>query len=984
MAVAAMPSRRLLDRLSRANAAAATAWARTVHTRDAAQWAIALADDVPRQSRIDLGRGQRLAGTARLLADRSRDRLARGRALRAEGHGLALGSRFRLALARYTDAIAQFDAEGDRLQKAITYSGAIHTLVHLGRYDKAERWARRARAIFRRRDDDLRLARLESNVGNLHFRQDRFKQALACYRRAESALRAHDQHQDAAEAMRNIAVCLTSLNAFDDALEAYAKVRMFSETHALTMLVAAADYNIAYLHFLCGRYTQALTAYAVARARSEELGDRYHRALCDMDEAEVCLELNDLPGARRLAEAAARGFTALGLRYERAKSLVFLATALARHGDGVAALATFARARALYQADRNQPWLATVDLGRAIVCSQLGRDAQARRLMAGAERRPMSPSTRVRWQVLRTRIALRRGDLREAARGARAAEAALAQVRVSSLAWQVDLVCGEVAEARGDTSAAEASLTRARQALERLRAQIAAEDLKAPFLGDKLAVYEGLIRLAIGRHDSSRREAETFRLIEDAKSRGLVELLAFRASELTPRAAGTHTPDLVGPLRQQLHACQRRMAQAVMQSSLDDERLRQMRAAADGRERQLSAALSRLGESDGGLASLHTGTSASLADIQDALPPDTMLLEFFVARDQIYACVVGPDLVRVSPLAATTTQVTRTLQLLRFQLAKFQLGPDYVRTFASVLSAATRRHLRELYDQLVAPVRPLLRAEHLVVVPHGVLHYLPFHALEDAGGALIDAYAISYAPSASVFRLCQIRPPSPHHDSLVLALADGFAPHIGDEATQVAQCLPAPTLRTGTMATRACLRELGAVSRYVHIATHGYFRRDNPMLSSIRLADGDLSLADTYGLTLDADLVTLSGCGTGLSAVMGGDELVGLMRGFLYAGARSLLLTMWQVDDLSTAEFMAAFYANLAQGQPTGVAVQTAMRSLRARFPHPYHWAPFTLVGQATGRAAALPTKAPTPRGRRKNTAMPIFPGRTRALYNQQ
>jgi CHAT domain-containing protein len=308
---------------------------------------------------------------------------------------------------------------------------------------------------------------------------------------------------------------------------------------------------------------------------------------------------------------------------------------------------------------------------------------------------------------------------------------------------------------------------------------------------------------------------------------------------------------------------------------------------------------------------------------------------------------------------ARLDQVTRTLQLLRFQLAKFQLGPDYVRRFAASVSAATTRHLQELYRQLIEPVRPDLATEHVVVVPHGPLHYLPFHALDGGAGALIDHYTVSYAPSASVYTLCQSRPRSPHRQSLILALADAYAPHIAHEANEVARCVPHASLRIGLEATRACLQEEGATARLVHLATHGFFRRDNPMLSSIRLADGDLSLADTYGLSLDADLVTLSGCGTGLSAVVGGDELVGLMRGFLYAGARSLLLTMWQVDDLSTAEFMTAFYQNLGRGETKARALREAMRAVRQRFPHPYHWAPFALVGQpADGRAPGETTHA--------------------------
>ena len=200
---------------------------------------------------------------------------------------------------------------------------------------------------------------------------------------------------------------------------------------------------------------------------------------------------------------------------------------------------------------------------------------------------------------------------------------------------------------------------------------------------------------------------------------------------------------------------------------------------------------------------------------------------------------------------------------------------------------------------------------------------------------------------------------SPAAASLVLAVADGYAPHIRREAEEVAEALPGASLYAGEQATADRLRTSGANARVVHIATHGFFRRDNSLLSAVRLAGGDLTLADLYNLSMNADLVTLSGCGTGLSAVVGGDELVGLMRGLLHAGARSVLLTMWQVDDYSTAEFMGRFYRLLGEGINRADAVADAMRAVRSRFPHPYYWAPFVLIGQSSGpyisRKAAVP-----------------------------
>ena len=118
------------------------------------------------------------------------------------------------------------------------------------------------------------------------------------------------------------------------------------------------------------------------------------------------------------------------------------------------------------------------------------------------------------------------------------------------------------------------------------------------------------------------------------------------------------------------------------------------------------------------------------------------------------------------------------------------------------------------------------------------------------------------------------------------------------------------------------------------------------MFSSISLGDSQLNLFDLYQLNLPCEMVTLSGCGTGLNMVVGGDELLGLVRGLFYAGAQGVLVTLWDVNDQSTAEFMELFYEGLRGKKNKAEAVQSAMAEIRRRYPHPYYWAPFVLVGK--------------------------------------
>jgi CHAT domain-containing protein len=286
------------------------------------------------------------------------------------------------------------------------------------------------------------------------------------------------------------------------------------------------------------------------------------------------------------------------------------------------------------------------------------------------------------------------------------------------------------------------------------------------------------------------------------------------------------------------------------------------------------------------------------------------------------------------------------LQLLRFQLSKFRLGPDYVRTFHAQLLDATNAHLQEFYRQLIAPIEADLDADHLIVAPHGFLHYLPFHALHNGHGCLGDRYSISYTPSGSVYYLCCTKPATSSGKALVLGVPDPAAPQILDEVRAVASVLPNAEVLIGAEVTHQVLREKGSEARFVHIATHGWFRQDNPMFSSISLGDSHLSLFDLYQLNLPSELVTLSGCGTGLNVVGGGDELLGLVRGLFYAGTEGVLVTLWDVNDQSTADFMKLFYERLPHTANKAKAFQEATAEIRKSYPHPFCWAPFVLVGK--------------------------------------
>jgi CHAT domain-containing protein len=325
--------------------------------------------------------------------------------------------------------------------------------------------------------------------------------------------------------------------------------------------------------------------------------------------------------------------------------------------------------------------------------------------------------------------------------------------------------------------------------------------------------------------------------------------------------------------------------------------------------------------------------------IQNSIPPGCAIIEYYMTSSSIFVALIAKESIRVVRLASLSA-VKPPLDLLKFHFGR-RRNHDGV----NVQDSAQRHHLAELYDHLVRPIRRLITATHLIIIPHGPLHQVPYHALLNGDRFLIDDFAVTYAPSATLFYQSLRRPLNRQTLSLVMGVPDKKAPYIEEEIQTVADLLPRAIHCLGDRATEAVLRRHASESRYIHIASLSRFRPDNPMFSSIQLSDFKLNVFDLHQIEIRADLVTLSGCSTGVNDVAQGDELVGMARGFLRAGARSVMTTLWDVDDRSTSEFMKLFYSSLATGAPIQQALRSAMLKLREEYPAPYFWAPFVVSG---------------------------------------
>lgn len=483
--------------------------------------------------------------------------------------------------------------------------------------------------------------------------------------------------------------------------------------------------------------------------------------------------------------------------------------------------------------------------------------------------------------------------------------------------WLALFARGRIALADGDLALAERHWQQAAATIEKYRATISTEANKIGFVGDKTQVYDALIDLQVKRGDA----AGALLSAERAKSRALVDLLAERDDFAV--AAGVDASTVRNALKTLTRA---------------EQQARQQGDASIASSAEAIAARELLQRVAPGLAALITVRTPGIAEIRRLLQPDETLLLFHQSRAQLHAfTLTSKDLqVHSQPAAGLDSEIAEARQ------AVTERAPD-----ADAL-------LRRLHDRLIPPALRAAAGGSLLIVPHRALHYVPFAALRDERGYLVERWAMRVLPSAGVLPF--LPPPGKGYGDNLVIFGN---PDLGDSsqdlpsAEQEARAIAAGTgnsqLYLRKEASRAMLREQALRASTLHIASHGQFHGDKPLQSALYLApdeqsDGRLTVSDLYSLRLGSRLVVLSACETGLGAIASGDDVVGLVRGFLYAGAGAVVSSLWAVDDEATSGLMTAFYQGLPALGARQALRHAQLQTLR-QYPHPFFWSAFFLTG---------------------------------------
>ncbi|MGQ0721476.1 MAG: CHAT domain-containing protein [Candidatus Eiseniibacteriota bacterium] len=935
-ALLAAPDRESLGRLVAASAA--TDLARAVEP---------MAAEVLRLLRIDARRAFEVAERADIVARSTPDLEARARAEWIRGHGLVTVSRLREGLDSYRSAARSYEKMGKRDEVARIAISQVNALSWLGRYREALGLGESARRTLRRTGQAAAAARLDLNLGNVHHWSGRPRRALACYDRALRFARRDGDSSMARSIQMNRATQLSALGRLKESESLFREVRDEADAAGEGRHRAVAEYNLGYILFQRGDYGSAYDALDSARAAFEGLGDDMYLSGTLLDLAELLIEVNDFRRASRVAGEARELAESRGLYFERGRAALLEGIAALAQGGVGEARSRLAQARDAFREEGLRASEALADVYLAEVDARDGDRAGACARLESAVAVFRGEGMRLHEagaELARAAAELERGRSGPAQTALDGAGRALRRTASPWLRARLAHLCGRLAESRGRHALALRYYRGAVARIESIRGRIGIDEFRVSFSEDKAPVYSDLVE-ALLRRGGKRSVAEAFAVVERARSRALVDLLAGR---LRP-AARARDPET----KRLLERAETLRAEINRLSGHGDgaagKRTSHRRAIAGGaklreHEARLTETLRRLERRDARLGALAVGETMTLAEAREGLPRDVTLVEYYLGSRGVRAFMVRRDEARVVELPASAGEVERRMAHLRFQIEKMAYGEGYASSRAAVLREGLARHLdflsRSLWDPLAVP------EGRTVIVPHGALHGLPFAALPVAGGGhVLDRHVLSYLPSASCRRY--LREAKGRHGRSLLAVevGDRAIPEVHREVREVRRAFPRGRRLGPEQATRERFRRAARGADVIHVATHGVFRGDDPGFSALRLSDGWMSLHDVYSLELDATLVTLSACQTGRHLVAPGDELVGLSRGFLYAGAGALLVSLWAVPDGSTADLMIAFYRALRAGRSPDECLREAMLSSRAAAPHPYHWAPFVLVG---------------------------------------
>jgi CHAT domain-containing protein len=519
--------------------------------------------------------------------------------------------------------------------------------------------------------------------------------------------------------------------------------------------------------------------------------------------------------------------------------------------------------------------------------------------------------------------------------------------------------------------------------IESTRSRLESEEFRTAFFSNKGQSYDGIIlaQLRIENID------DAFNYSERARSRAFLDILGNKV-RLGRQATMVEEEK---KLQARINEVKARQTGAIDDADGEDiGNVSSNTGDIASAEKAYADFLAKVRKEDKEQASLMNVEPLTLKEVQERLDPSVTLLEYFITNDSVIVWIVDKGTVNSVSIPLSRKELQAKVSAFRESISQLEE------------LAKLNQQAQQLFKSLIQPALPHIRGKELLIIPHDVLHYLPFQAfLAPTGKYLIEDYPINYLSSASLMQFTQEKRKAKGEISSVLAQGGRVLtfgnPDLNDskmnlqyaeiEAKEIKSLYPQSSIYLEKEATEEKAKALAGNSDIIHFASHAELNEDDPLASAILLAksdkeDGRLEVREIFGMDLRASLVVLSACETGLGKLSSGDELVGLTRAFIYAGTPSVVASLWNVEDSSTAQLMASFYKNLKTMSKIEALRQAQLELIRGNInsdfiarrgiggvgklgevpqantvsantdavavstSHPYFWAPFILVGE--------------------------------------
>jgi len=842
----------------------------------------------------------------------------------------------------------------DRFNRAIAIAREVHD-AHLegaalnnlslvydekGEYKRSLEQYQKALALHRVSNDREGESDALGNIGGVYLLLGHYSDAKDYYQQALALEEDLGRRPAESQDLGNLAICLAAVGRLDESIKTFDRALTLASSAGLKKEEADWRKGRASTLLRLGRFDEAMQEYRAALASYESAGLKRELVEALYDDGYVHLMLGD----RRSAEHSFQRGVQVSKRISFSHGVLINTLALAdvawRSGDLAKAVASanevVERARRLGDRANTVSGLLVLSLSLRDEGNTKKALAQTREAVSVAQQ---SAAKLLEAQALDTQaeILMQLGQTEGALRSLSSAEGLLADTGDTTLPWHVDYLQGQALESMKRDEDAVAAFRRSITSIESIRGSISEDRFRTGFLQDKEKVYVALVRLLL----RMGRIGEAFQYSERLRARGYFDLLNRSALP----ASNPHITELQARIRR-------------LQRAIEEENSKAPSEQRSSASSTFSGELADAEREYSNLIGLHVGAGVlspeavpEPTEVERQLPANRALIEYVVGSRQIAIFVLRHDGLRAMLEPVRAADLESKITLLRDLIRR----PDSAEW---QLPAGSLRHL------LVDPIEKadwLLGVNQITIVPHGFLHYLPFATLvrpTHAGNRfLIEDYVVSYLPMAGALAISSL-PQPPGARLVALAPSVSKLPFTSGEVRAVAAAYGRhATAIVGPKATETWFKHMAADYDVIHFATHGFFNKANPLFSGVQLEpdaqnDGRLEVYEILVLHLRAQLVTLSACETALGSgyfteIPAGDEFVGLTRAFLSAGATSVVATLWEVNDRSTAQFMQTFYGHVSEQSPS-LSLAMAQRSMLHGdngHRHPYYWSAFVLVG---------------------------------------